>query len=323
MSTADNKRSVIVGIFIFLGLIIFVMGVFTLAGKQKRFVKSITLKTVFDDVSGLQKGNNIWFSGVKVGTVKNIEFYGNSQVEITMNIEEEVQRYIHKDAKAKISSEGFIGNKIIVLYGGNPKSPQVEDGDIIHSETALSTDQVMETLQENNKNLLVITEDFKQLAEKIKAGEGTIGAVLTDSTLAKNFRNIVSNLQTASANAAHMTGSLTSFTGNLNRKGTLAHELVTDTSVFKSIKSSVSQLQRATATASEMADNLKTVSSNLNNTNTPAGVLLNDQEVASDLKTIIKNLETSTQKLDENMEALQHNFLFRGYFKKKAKNEEK
>jgi phospholipid/cholesterol/gamma-HCH transport system substrate-binding protein len=35
------------------------------------------------------------------------------------------------------------------------------------------------------------------------------------------------------------------------------------------------------------------------------------------------NLETSSQKLDENMEALQHNFLLKGFFKKKAKREAK
>ena len=86
---------------------------------------------VFDDVGGLQTGNNVWYSGVKIGTVKAIDFYGNSQVAITMNIEQEAQKYIRKDAKAKVSSEGFIGNKNVVIYDGNPNVPQVDDGDTI------------------------------------------------------------------------------------------------------------------------------------------------------------------------------------------------
>ena len=48
-------------------------------------------------------------------------------------------------------------------------------------------------------------------------------------------------------------------------------------------------------------------------------MLLNDAQTAESIKEIIKNLQTSTQKLDENMEALQHNFLLRGFFRKKQK----
>jgi phospholipid/cholesterol/gamma-HCH transport system substrate-binding protein len=70
MKAAENRRSVIVGIFVFLGIAIFVAGVFTLAGKQEKFKSSISVKAVFDDVAGLGIGNNVWFSGVKIGTVK-------------------------------------------------------------------------------------------------------------------------------------------------------------------------------------------------------------------------------------------------------------
>ena len=71
--------------------------------------------------------------------------------------------------------------------------------------------------------------------------------------------------------------------------------------------------------------NLKATSQALQNdlarTNTPVSVLLRDEEAANSIKATIKNLETSTQKLDENMEALQSNFLLRGFFRKKEKEE--
>ncbi len=50
-------------------------------------------------------------------------------------------------------------------------------------------------------------------------------------------------------------------------------------------------------------------------------MLLNDEQAAGYLKTTLNNLQSGTKKLDENMEALQHNFLFRRFFKKKAKDE--
>jgi phospholipid/cholesterol/gamma-HCH transport system substrate-binding protein len=79
MSTDSTKRNVTVGVFVLLGIIIFVAGIFVLGGQQKRFTKSIKIIAVFSDVGGLKAGNNVWFSGVKIGTVKRISFYGAAQ----------------------------------------------------------------------------------------------------------------------------------------------------------------------------------------------------------------------------------------------------
>src|ERR1700712_3480903 len=114
-----NNRPVIIGIFIFLGLAILFITVFTLGGQKKSFTKSFTVHAIFNDVEGLLTGGNVWFSGVKVGTIKSINFYGTTQVEVTMNIDLDVQSHIHKNAMAKIGSDGLIGNKIVVIYGGD------------------------------------------------------------------------------------------------------------------------------------------------------------------------------------------------------------
>src|ERR1700743_2830488 len=104
MATADNKRAIVVGVFLALGLIIFILGVFTLGGQQKSFAKSIKISAVFDDVSGLKKGNDVWFSGVKVGSITSIRFVGTSQVDVQMKIDQATQQYIHNNAGVKISS---------------------------------------------------------------------------------------------------------------------------------------------------------------------------------------------------------------------------
>src|ERR1700712_1396348 len=103
MSTTNNKRSVIVGVFILIGIVILIVGVLTLGGQRKSFVKNISVESVFDDVGGLQRGNNVWFSGVKIGTVNRIRFQGDSKVQIVMHIDDASKVYIHKDAKARIS----------------------------------------------------------------------------------------------------------------------------------------------------------------------------------------------------------------------------
>ncbi|PVY40131.1 MlaD family protein [Pontibacter virosus] len=323
MSSADNKRTVIVGIFTFLAIVILVAGIFMLAGQQKRLISTITVTAIFDDVAGLRTGNNIWFSGVKIGTIKSINLYGDSQVEVVMNIEEKVQQFIRKNASARISSESFIGNKNIVIDGGSQPAAPIEDGDRITAVSPLNTDDLMEKLQQNNENLVAITGDFKQLTSRLVKGEGTVGALLTDTTMAQDFRNVVANLQRTSQSTVNASNSLSAFTNKLNSPGGLANQLATDKEVFQQLKNSMTQLEEATASTSEITENLRTASSRLNNNNSAVGVLLNDQQFAKQLQSTMQNLETGTEKLDQNMEALQNNFLLRGFFRRKAKEEAK
>jgi phospholipid/cholesterol/gamma-HCH transport system substrate-binding protein len=128
------------------------------------------------------------------------------------------------------------------------------------------------------------------------------------------------SLQAASAKAQQLVGSLATFSSGLNKKGTLANELTTDTIVFSSVKASVMKLQQMADTAKVFITNLKQAG---NNKNSSIGVLLHDEAAGAHLKETFKNLESSSKKLDEDLEAAQHNFLLRGYFKKKAKAAER
>src|SRR4051812_6922867 len=128
MKPAQKKRTVIVGIFIVIGMIILMAGVLTLGKKRRTFLKTISLRGVFDNVNGLMDGNNIWCSGVRVGIVKNIDLISNDRVAVEMKIDQRSLKFIYKDAKAKIGSDGLIGNKIIIIYGGTRGTAPVNDG---------------------------------------------------------------------------------------------------------------------------------------------------------------------------------------------------
>lgn len=327
MRSNKNSRAFIVGLFVFLGLIIFTITVLTLGGQRKTFQKSITIKAIFDDISGLQKGNNVWFSGVKIGTVKSISFSGSYQVQVEMNIDEAAVEYIRKNAKARISSEGFIGNRIVVIYPGASKSEAIQNGDIIGAEKITSTDELMNTFQANNLNLLAISNNFKILTQKIVDGKGTVGKLLNDESMFMELQTTLGLLKKSAANAQQLSADLTNYTAKLNDKGTLANDLVTDTVLMSSLKTTINRMQEASAHANQIIDNLNTTTNNLNsslkNPNTPAGMLLNDEKTATDVKEMIVNLKAASKKLDENLEAAKHNFLLRGYFKNKAKEEAK
>jgi phospholipid/cholesterol/gamma-HCH transport system substrate-binding protein len=291
---------------------------------KKVFSSTISIKTTFDDVNGLKPGNNVWYSGVKIGTVKTIRFKGNSKVEVMLHIEEKSQEFVRKNAKAKVSTDGLIGNKIIVIYGGTQKVPSIEDGDELVVEKIESTEEMLAVLSENNKNLLGITSAFKTISKNILEGKGTVGMLLSDERLYNDVDQTLATLKKASVNAQNMTASLSGFTEKLNQKGGLANDFATDTVIMRDLRGTIGRLNETVSNANVMVTNLKSASEDLNSNRTsPLGVLLHDEATASNLKGTLQNLESSTEKLDENMQALRSNFLFRRYFKKKAKEEAK
>lgn len=317
MNESPNKRAVIVGAFVLIGLIFLIAGILVIGNIRNTFSKKMHVTALFDDVNGLQQGNNIWFSGVKIGTVKKVKFYGNSQVKVTMNIDEKSQQYIRKDSKVKVSSDGLIGNKILVIYGGSSKAEAIEDEDTLSVEKTFSSEDMINTLQENNVNMLSITGDLKKITKNMADGQGTIGKLMSDDAIYTNIAATSAALKNASDRAQVLMNSLSAFSSKLNKKGTLANELVTDTIVYNSMKETVLQLNQVADTAALFISDLKKASQN---PKTPAGVLLRDEEAGASLKASLKNLESSSKKLDEDLEGLQHSFPLKRYFKMKAKS---
>ncbi len=67
------------------------------------------------------------------------------------------------------------------------------------------------------------------------------------------------------------------------------------------------------------ANDIKNATARLNKKNNAVGDLLNDEELAVRLKSTITNLDSASKNLNEDLIAMQHNFLLRGYFRKKKK----
>jgi phospholipid/cholesterol/gamma-HCH transport system substrate-binding protein len=322
MKPVQKKRAVIVGVFILLGAILLSGGLFMVGGKRNSFEKTIRLNAVFDNVSGLQKGNNIWCSGVKIGIIKKVRLISNHKVQVLMEIDQEFQNLIYKDAKTKIGSDGLVGNKIVMVYGGTQGMPTVTSGDTLFSENIPDREQMMNTLDESTKNLLDITNDFKTVSKKMAEGQGTIGRLITEDSLMNMLKLTAERLQSGSLHIQLLASDISDYTAKLNAKGALANDLVTDTNLFSKLKMAAGQIQEASENAKELTNNLKTVTNNIKDSSNLAGVVFNDTATANNIRLTVENLQAGTKKFDENMEALQHNFLFRGFFRKRAKQQQ-
>jgi phospholipid/cholesterol/gamma-HCH transport system substrate-binding protein len=320
MSDSPNRQAVIVGLFVSIGIAILAGGVLTIGGLTEAFSRTVRVSAVFDDAGGLQTGDSVWFSGVPVGTVKDVGFAGGPQVEVEMAIARDASTYIHTDALAKVGTDGLIGNPIVIVYEGSAGAPSITDGTVLTAGDAASMDDMLAMLQENNANLLAITEDFRSVADQIASGEGTVGKLLSDDRLYTDVRQTVDTLRDASVNAEVLTANLATFADKMNQPGNLPNQLVTDQETYASIQSTVAQLE---AVADDAARIVGGVEEGATNPDTPIGTLLRDEEAGGDLKQTLEQLNTGSKLLNEDLEALQHNFLFRGYFRRQERERQR
>lgn len=322
MRNTNGLKALLTGIFVIAGIAILLALVFIIGGKDNTFEKTFTVNAVFDDVGGLAKGSNVWYSGVKIGIVKKVSFVEHG-VQVNFSIEEDVQKKIRTDTRVKLGSDGLIGNKIVVLYGGTAAAPEVQQGNTLQVDNGLGTEEMMATLQSNNKNLLDITNDLKVVSKNLADGKGTIGKLLNDPAISNSLQTAIASLNRAGSNVDLLTANLGEFSKKLNSKGYFINDLVTDTSIVVSLRNTAAQLNEVSNTAGSVMNNLNTATNRFNNSSGPLGVLLNDEDAAANMQLTLANLQAGSKKLDENMEALQHNIFLRGFFKKREKDEEK
>ena len=316
MNPTPNRQAVIVGLFIALAVLILAGGVLTVGDLNDTFTRKFTVSVVFEEVNGLQRGDNVWYSGLKIGTVQGLSFRDGSQVEVVMKIDRSAAPFVHNDALVKIGSDGLIGNRIVVLYDDTAGAPTIAEGDILTAGKAVSTEEMMTMLQANNANLLAITTDLKGITGGIAAGEGTVGKLLKDEALYARATDTVQTLGEASTNARTLTASLSTFSANLNRAGSLPNDLVTDHTTYPALTRTVASLEQTGAHADALVEGL---ARGANDPNSPLGTLMHDRAAGTDVRATLDNLNRGSQLLAEDLEAVQHNFLLRGFFKKKAK----
>ena len=203
----------------------------------------------------------------------------------------------------------------------------IEDGDQLIVGSGLSTDEIMTTLQTNNKSLVEITDNLKVITKRMVDGEGSMGKILKDDAIYNDLSNAVAGLKVTVTNTQRLTDALALYANRLHTKGALANDLVTDTLIFHNLRRAsdgmntvVEQANYAVAELQEASEGVKT---GLADQQAAAGMILHDTLFADALKATILNLQASTEKLDTNMLALRNNFFFRGFFRKQAKQERK
>ena len=317
-----TSQKIRLGLFVIIGLMIFILAVYFIGDKQKMFGKTNHLEAVFNNVNGLQLGNNVRYSGISVGTVRGIEMINDTTIRVDMIIDKTIFTHIKKNAIATIGSDGLVGNMIINIIPGIGEEASVQPGDEIRSRNRVSTDDIFNTLSKTNKNAATLTANLLKITDKMMDGKGTMGSLITDTLMARDLKETMRYLKLTGKGASETVLKLNQLIESLDSKDNVIG-VIKDSAVAHKIKNMVTNLDQSSVGIDKAITNLNATIKNIKDGKGAINYLSNDPKLVRNIDSTMTNINQASFRLNENLEALKHNFLFRGYFRKLEKEKAK
>ena len=319
----ETKNTLKLGIFVVTGLILLIVAVYLIGQNQNMFKKTFSISANFNNVSGLMKGNIVRYSGINIGTVRNINMINDSTIQVDMNIEETMVKHIKKNAIATIGTDGLVGNMIVNIIPGGGNEPSVVSGDVIPTYTKIGTEDMLNTISTTNENAAILTAKLLKVADAMSDDKGTLGMLINDTTVASDLKQTFKQLKITSTEASKAMKELNGIISSLDIENSVAGALLNDSIQAQKVKSILANLDNSSGEIQGVINNLNETLTNIKEGEGAINYLSNDADLVKNLEESIKNINEGTEKFNENMEALKHNFLTRGYFRKLERQEKK
>ena len=301
------SRQARLGLVVLVGLLGAVGFLFVIASQGNLLADQFQLQARFNDVGGLQPGADVFYSGVPVGRVDEVNLPNAPGLPITvgMLVDEEVRPLIREDSRAAIQTDGLVGNVIVSLTAGSPGLPQVAEGGFIDGEDPFAFTAVTDRLFDSVSRFDSLTIALTTITTDVQSGEGTLGRFLYDEALydatvttteefqatLRTFTARADNLVLVAENASR---GVEQILGKVNTgNGTVARFLNED-DVYETFLATAEQLQEGAAQLQTVSSDVRAITDRFNQ--------------AAGFATL------GAFRFSELMEAGKHNFLFRGYF---------
>jgi len=286
----DTGNKIKLGIFISIGIVLFILGIYFIGERQQLFRSTFRISGVFKDVGGLQAGNNVRFSGINVGTVENISVVSDTSVRVDILIEESTRKFIKKDAVASIGSEGLMGNKILIITPGTGGKQEIENNDVVQTVQPMNLDDILSSLKNTLENTTNITNDLALMTSNIRSGKGIV-----------NLDEILLSLKSTVDKTSRITSDLSEITTDMKSgKGTIG-KLLMDSSLALRIDSAFINLKEGSNNLKQGSLGLRTLVDSVNSSYT------------RNIDSTFINLKKGSAELNKLLEKAQNSWMLWGF----------
>lgn len=259
MRQANNVK---LGVFVTLAMIGTFILFYLVINKNSLWESSIQLKSRFNNIQGLRVGNNVRYGGMHIGIVKEIYPINDSTIEIVMSVNKSMQSYIHKSAIAFISSDGFVGDKLVNIKGEASNAALIQEGDILKSSPPLDIYEFMAAIDAPETGISTLLNKLNSVVAKID-NSNAIWDITTDNKLANSFKAIIGDIKQTTENANLIARKLNSITTQINDGNGLVGALVKDSLYVSKIDTLLNNSSKLIRDFYQIANNLNTTVSSI------------------------------------------------------------
>ena len=201
-----------------------------------------------------------------------------------------------------------------------------EEGDLLTTKKSVDTDEMLQTLSRTNNDIALIASELKATVQRVNASSA-LWALLNDNSIPQDLKASVSRIRTATVTAGNMTENLDALIADVKAGKGSAGMILRDTSIANNLNEAVLRIKKVGEEADSLVVGLNKVmteiKADVNSGKGPLNAVLKDSALVIKLNASLDNIQKGTDGFNQNMEALKHNFLLRGYFKKQEKQKRK
>jgi phospholipid/cholesterol/gamma-HCH transport system substrate-binding protein len=319
----SSSQKISLGVFVIFATILLVTTLYFIGNRQNIFGDNITINAYFNNVNGLKLGNNVRYSGIITGTVSKIEMQEEARILVEMIIEEELGKKIKTNAVATIGTDGLVGSTIVNIIPQEGVFPFLKSGDTIQTYSKIGADDMLNTLSTTNENAALLMSDLLNITTQIRKGRATIGMLINDSLLAQDLRQSIFQLKKTATGASNTITKLTAIVSSINLDESVAGVLLNDSIAAGKMSNVVTNLEKSSISIDSITTNLNTYLNQITAGEGALNYIVNDEDFSKNIDSTMTNIKEASFRFNENMEAMKHNFLFRGYFRKLEKEQKK
>ena len=310
---ASPARLAGIGVFVLGGLALFTVGLFMIGDRQMAFAKKITIYTEFKKITGLQPGGIVRVSGAKAGAIKKIvpPTTPSGRFRVEFEITEELHPLVRLDSVASIETEGLVGGNYLGVGSGSDASPAAGPGATIPSKEPFEIAELMQQMAASivkvNSTIDTINTAIDEM--KVDAQRAVVSAADTIDVAHKLMNDVSADVKAMAANGARLSADAAQITATIRKGEGSLGKLVNDDELYVRTTNVAKQAEEIAAGAKQVVEQARSTLAGFQSKDGPV------EGMAASLKQTMDDARKAMSAFAENMEALKHNFLVRGFFK--------
>jgi phospholipid/cholesterol/gamma-HCH transport system substrate-binding protein len=214
-ATAARERKA--AIFVGAALVLSLLSVVVWSATRGWWKSKVYYQTVLATADGVREGTPVQMSGVRIGTIRRLQFADDATVLAELAVYETYKNRIRSDSRVHLLRPFVVGDKVAVITPGTPNGTVVDAGAMLPSDEVLGLTELLNgsKLIPYMQTLENVATELRRLADQMVSKKGTDSIMRVLQAMPPLLERLASVAKTMDSNAPQLAGDFGKLVGNL------------------------------------------------------------------------------------------------------------